>query len=125
MPILSVFVPLGEFIILIVKADHDGAGLDNGQNIFALSEIEAVCGSIGNSRVYDVVAQPAQLHYGVYSAGAVVDPRGADTGGSRVLRGGSWGSRAMYCRSAYRGRGRPGSRFNNYGDGFRLALSPE
>ena len=42
--------------------------------------------------------------------------------GSRVLRGGSWGSTAGYCRSACRDRVGPGGRFR-FG-GFRLALVP-
>jgi formylglycine-generating enzyme required for sulfatase activity len=59
--------------------------------------------------------------YGDYSGSAVVDPVGPATGSDRVNRGGSWFILAAYCRSAYRGRNRPGSRFSD--DGFRLALS--
>ena len=39
---------------------------------------------------------------------------------SRVLRGGSWDDSAWDCRSAYRGRYRPGGR--NWFDGFRVCL---
>ena len=42
-------------------------------------------------------------------------------GSSRVYRGGSWGSGAAFCRSAFRNGDDPTYR-NNY-LGFRLALS--
>jgi formylglycine-generating enzyme required for sulfatase activity len=52
--------------------------------------------------------------YGKY-ADAETDPAGASTGSSRVLRGGSWGSDARDCRSAYR--------YYDYPDGgFRVVL---
>ena len=61
---------------------------------------------------------------GSYRYGAVTDPVGPRTGSYRVVRGGSWLSRAESCRSAYRD--------NNWllGDrsfdlGFRLALVPQ
>ena len=38
----------------------------------------------------------------------------------RVIRGGSWGYLPRYCRSAYRGRWRPG--YRNWGRGFRVCL---
>ena len=44
------------------------------------------------------------------------------TRSSRVLRGGGWGSSAGRCRSAYRGDGTPGHRFNRVG--FRLVFVP-
>ncbi len=60
--------------------------------------------------------------YGKYPSGSVTDPTGPDGGSYRVLRSGSWGSRAQYCRSAYRCYSNPSSRL--YSLGFRLALSP-
>ena len=42
-------------------------------------------------------------------------------GANRVIRGGSWGSNARYCRSAYRYNNEPGARYG--GVGFRLARS--
>jgi len=56
-----------------------------------------------------------------YTSTAATDPKGPDTGSSRVLRGGSWFSLAGNLRSAYRFNGTPSSRFNNLG--FRSALS--
>lgn len=40
--------------------------------------------------------------YGEYSTSPRVDPRGADSGPGRVIRGGSWFSSAKNCRSACR-----------------------
>jgi formylglycine-generating enzyme required for sulfatase activity len=51
-----------------------------------------------------------------------VDPEVTKGSFIRVLRGGSWDDGASECRSAYRGRNSPSSRFDNYG--FRVACSP-
>jgi eukaryotic-like serine/threonine-protein kinase len=59
--------------------------------------------------------------YGQYTSTALDDPTGPTAGSIRMFRGGSWGNLARYCRSAYRGRGTPGSRFNYLG--FRVACS--
>jgi formylglycine-generating enzyme required for sulfatase activity/serine/threonine protein kinase len=40
--------------------------------------------------------------YGPYPSGGVTDPPGAGTGYARVLRGGSWDSSQVACRSAHR-----------------------
>ena len=53
-----------------------------------------------------------------YATSSSADPKGPSSGSSRVLRGGSWGSGARYCRSAYRGRYTAGYRYD--GSGFRL-----
>ncbi|MBQ7251693.1 MAG: formylglycine-generating enzyme family protein [Kiritimatiellae bacterium] len=55
--------------------------------------------------------------YGDYPGGAVTDPTGADSGGGRVLRGGSCRIDASFCRSAIRGRCDPG--YGRGGYGFR------
>ncbi|MEW6078708.1 MAG: SUMF1/EgtB/PvdO family nonheme iron enzyme [Thermodesulfobacteriota bacterium] len=44
----------------------------------------------------------------------------AYVGAARVLRGGSWNSSGRNCRSAYRGRSRPGNR--DVSSGFRVVL---
>ncbi|MFV1967506.1 MAG: SUMF1/EgtB/PvdO family nonheme iron enzyme [Pirellulaceae bacterium] len=51
--------------------------------------------------------------------GDVLDPFGPSAGSGRVLRGGDWSNRALFCRSAHRGRSSPGYRSINLG--FRLA----
>ena len=57
-----------------------------------------------------------------YPETAVVDPSGPDTGVSRVLRSGSWGSYATHCRSAFRNCNNPDT-YNHY-YGFRVVLAP-
>jgi len=55
----------------------------------------------------------------MYPSDPDLDPVGPDTGENRVIRGGSWGLYARFCRAAYRGRDWPGHRFNDIG--FRIA----
>jgi len=50
------------------------------------------------------------------------DPKGADKGEFRVLRGGSWNINARNCRLSLRGNDYPDSRY--YNNGFRLVLLP-
>ena len=57
-----------------------------------------------------------------YSSGAQSDPAGASSGGSRVGRGGSWGSVVHYLRSSLRRDYDPSIRYYNLG--FRLAHRP-
>ena len=54
--------------------------------------------------------------------GIVDNPPGPETGSGRVLRGGSWGGIAQYCRSADRGSDSPGGRGGSVG--FRLVFVP-
>ena len=58
--------------------------------------------------------------YGDYSSSSQTDPTGPSTGSYRVLRGGSWGSVASFCRSPYRGISDPV--YRGYDVGFRLVL---
>jgi formylglycine-generating enzyme required for sulfatase activity len=59
--------------------------------------------------------------WGSYSSGSQTDPRGPASGSNRVLRGGSWGSYAYYCRAADRYYfGIPA--FSGYDIGFRSVL---
>jgi formylglycine-generating enzyme required for sulfatase activity len=60
--------------------------------------------------------------YGNYPGGSVTDPQGPGTGSYRVGHGGSWGSIARYCRSAYRSSNGPGGRYIDLG--FRPVLAP-
>ncbi len=60
--------------------------------------------------------------YGTYPTTAQTNPTGTTTGSNRVVRGGSWGGSAQYCRSAYRGYSLPDG--NYYFIGFRVVLVP-
>jgi formylglycine-generating enzyme required for sulfatase activity len=57
-----------------------------------------------------------------YSSFPLDNPKGPEWGSYRVLRGGSWGSVAKFCRVSYRYYGTPNHCGN--GIGFRLAVSP-
>ena len=69
------------------------------------------------------VAQWCQDWYGQIPPKEVVDPQGPNTGVHRVLRGGSWGHGALFCRSAYRGCREPEHRSSCFG--FRLCFFVE
>lgn len=58
--------------------------------------------------------------YGRYPKGTVEDPRGADSGEGRVMRGGSWDDPARACRSASRDWYEPDDRYEDLG--FRVLL---
>ena len=58
--------------------------------------------------------------YGDYGS-ATTDPAGPASGVDRVLRGGSWCTFELYCRSANRSRHNPGYRGHDIG--FRLCCS--
>jgi formylglycine-generating enzyme required for sulfatase activity len=60
--------------------------------------------------------------YGCYPQGSVTDPTGGEINYERVRRGGAERSVAQVCRSACRGKEKPGTRYTNLG--FRLALAP-
>ena len=60
--------------------------------------------------------------YGNLGTGLATDPRGADTGTSRVIRGGSWDINASYARVSYRYYDIPSSS-NNGSLGFRVVRS--
>ncbi len=59
--------------------------------------------------------------YAPYAGTAVVDPRGPDSGMSRVLRGGSWDGDPQDCRSSCRLWIMPADRSIGYG--FRVAVA--
>lgn len=56
-----------------------------------------------------------------YKNSPLNDPQGPRSGNLRVVRGGSWRSRPVTCRSASRGASTPNSRIDEYG--FRLCCS--
>ena len=59
--------------------------------------------------------------YGSFSSSSQTNPTGADSGSSRVFRGGSWYGNARYCRLSFRDCTPPDCR--GYNLGLRLALS--
>jgi len=75
--------------------------------------------------LYDMhgnVFEWCQDRKGAYPPGAVTDPAGKGAGSFRVYRGGSWGCRARFCRSAFRYGFFPSFSLNRFG--FRVALAP-
>ncbi len=59
---------------------------------------------------------------GDLDSSAVTDPKGPDSGFSRVLRGGGWYLSARHCRSANSGGGTPSNGSNGSHLGFRVVL---
>lgn len=51
----------------------------------------------------------------------LVDPQGPATGEFHVLRGGGWLRYALCCRSAFRSRAVPGTRYQDFG--FRVVVT--
>lgn len=60
--------------------------------------------------------------YGNYSSSSQTNPTGPSVGSYRVLRGGSWGCNACFCRSSYRFSNAPGSSYRSFG--LRLVFVP-
>ena len=74
--------------------------------------------------IYDMsgnVYEWCQDRYGEYNSSSQVNPTGANSGYSRVFRGGNCFRYARYCRSSCRYNNTPGYRFYNLG--LRLVLS--
>ena len=59
--------------------------------------------------------------YGDYSSSPQTNPKGSNSGLYRVIRGGSWGFNARYCRVSYRDINTPSFRGDSLG--LRLVLS--
>ena len=61
-------------------------------------------------------------YYGSYSSSSQTNPTGPSSGGSRVLRGGSWNIYESFCRVAIRISSDPSNRI--YSLGFRVVCLP-
>ena len=74
-------------------------------------------------RIHDMsgnVYEWCQDWYGDYSGNKQTNPGGANSGSSRVYRGGGWNYGERYCRVSYRNYSTPAGRYSPLG--FRLAL---
>ena len=69
------------------------------------------------------VWQWCQDWHGSYGRAETTDPQGPKTGTNRILRGGSWGSHPIFCRSANRNFSAPDQRTEFYG--FRVCFIPK
>jgi formylglycine-generating enzyme required for sulfatase activity len=75
--------------------------------------------------LYDMAGNVYQWcwdRYTSYSSASQTDPHGPPSGSYRLLRGGSWGSVAPYCRASGRGNTIPSRSDSNFG--FRSVLPP-
>jgi hypothetical protein len=111
--ILSIAVDMGH-----VDAQLGMAGLGNGRlrwNIKAKGGDDQVV-------IATTVGGADEIFYllGGYPPGEVIDPVGTFPASEPVMRGGSWGSSALVCRSAQRGANPPPSRSKLIG--FRIVL---
>lgn len=72
--------------------------------------------------MYGNVAEWCQDLYAPFFPELVTDPTGPRKGDERVLRGGSWGTRALNCRSASRSHSIPSNGYDIAG--FRVVFTP-
>jgi formylglycine-generating enzyme required for sulfatase activity len=84
---------------------------------------ELPCNDWGLYQMHGNVWEWCQDRFANYPVEPVIDPKGPESGVSRVLRGGSWFNYGRYCRSAHRFRSVPSHRY--YSFGFRLARGHE
>ena len=73
--------------------------------------------------VYGNVHEWCSDWHGAYPGGQVTDPLGPASGSHRVIRGGSWFTPPLFCRSAFRGRLTVDGRFADIG--LRVVVEAE
>ena len=93
---------------------------DRGETV-AVKELP--CNDWGLYQMHGNVWEWCQDWFANYPAKPVIDPKGPESGVSRVLRGGSWFNGGRHCRSAARVHRYPSFRYDDLG--FRLARGHE
>ncbi|WP_432737418.1 formylglycine-generating enzyme family protein [Maridesulfovibrio sp. FT414] len=81
------------------------------------------CNQWGLYQMHGNVLEWCADWFGEYPEGSSLDPKGFDSGDSRVMRGGSWLIFGGRVRSAYRNWSRPDLHFRDFG--FRFVLGPK
>jgi formylglycine-generating enzyme required for sulfatase activity len=71
-----------------------------------------------HGNVYEWCSDWYQEDY--YATSPAQDPQGAQSGSSRVIRGGGWGGNPLFCRSVSRDFSAPSYR---HGIGFRVVAA--
>ncbi|BBO91157.1 formylglycine-generating enzyme family protein [Desulfosarcina ovata] len=111
--------PWGDEKIDPGKANYDETGISSTSPVGCFPKGKS---ANGLNDLAGNVWEWCQDWYGKYPRKTVPDPTGPSDGTNRVLRGGSWGSPAEFCRAAIRIGSEPG--FRGGGFGFRLVCLP-
>jgi len=80
------------------------------------------CNAWGLYQMHGNVWEWCEDWFGDYSTKSILDPKGPDSGGYRVLRGGSWDFNGWSVRSALRDRYVPSYRYHDVGFRFSQVI---
>ena len=122
----------GNCISSDTQANYSGLAAYNGCPTGQRRSVTTVVGSFPTNPwgLYDILGNVWEWTwdwYGPYTSNAVTDPRGPDSGSTRVIRGGGWGSDAYQPRLAYRHSWLPSLKATDIASdlGFRCAISQQ